>query len=106
MDIPYHKDIKILGFQFTNIVNSAAITTWSSVTARMRAAAQDMYYRDLDMDSRIRFVRDYLLAKIWYVTQIFPPYRPTASDRLIQYPGSYGGGNMQSPSFHPPAWKN
>ena len=77
MDIPYHKDIKILGFQFTNIGNSAAIASWSLVTARVRAAAQDMYFRDISMDRRIRFVHDYLLAKIWYVTQTFP-HRPTA----------------------------
>jgi len=64
MDIPYHKDIKILRFQFTNIVNSAAIATWSSVIAWVLAAAQDTYYRDLSMDRRIRFVHDYLLAKI------------------------------------------
>ena len=65
MDIPYRKDIKILGFRFTNIVNSTTIATWLSVTARVRAAAQDMYYRDLSVDRRIRFVHDYLLPKIW-----------------------------------------
>jgi len=30
VDIPHHKDIRILGFQFTNIVNSTAIAKWSS----------------------------------------------------------------------------
>jgi hypothetical protein len=35
--------------------------------------AQNTYYRDLTLDKRINFVHDYLIAKIWYVTQIFPP---------------------------------
>ena len=107
MNIPYHKDIKILGFQFTGIVHSTAIATWSSVTGRVPANAQETYYRDLSMDRRIKFVHEYLLSKIWYVTQIFPPHRLTLYDRLIpQYLGLYGGGNIQSPSFHSPAWEN
>jgi len=73
MNIPHHKGIKILGFQFTDIVHSTAIATWSSVTARVRATVQETYYRDLSMDRRIQFVHEYLLSKIWYVTQIFPP---------------------------------
>jgi len=35
--------------------------------------AQDMYNRDLSFDKRIGFTQEYLLAKMWYVTQIFPP---------------------------------
>jgi len=38
----------------------------------VRAAARDVYYRDLSLDRRIRFVHDYLLARIWYAAQIFP----------------------------------
>ena len=60
------QDIKILGFQFTDIVHSTAIATWSSVTARVRAIAQEICYRDLNMDRRIQFVHEYLLSKIWY----------------------------------------
>ena len=73
MDIPYHTDVTILGFHFTNKVNISAHVTWSTVTTRVRALAQDTYYRDLSLDRRIRFVHDYLLAKIWYVAQIYPP---------------------------------
>jgi len=73
MNIPYHKDIKILGFQFTDIVNSTAIATWSSVTSRVGATAHETYYRDLSMDRRIEFVNEYLLSKICYITQIFSP---------------------------------
>ena len=47
--------------------------TWSTVTSRVRALAEDTYYRDLSLDRQIRFVHNYLLAKIWYVAQICPP---------------------------------
>jgi len=99
MNIPYHKDIKILGFQFTDIVHSTAIATWSSVTARVRAIAQETYYRVLSMDRRIQFVHEYLLSKTWFVTQIFP-HRLTVYDRLIpQYLGLYGGGKYSESLF-------
>jgi len=38
----------------------------------VHALAQDTYYRDLSLD-RIHFAHDYLLAKIWYAAQIYPP---------------------------------
>ena len=56
MDIPYHKNIKILGFHFSNSVNSSAAETWSSVIACVRAIAQNTYYRNLTLDKRINFV--------------------------------------------------
>ena len=42
------------------------------MTSLVRASAQDAYYRDLSLDKRIRFVHDFLLARIWYVAQLFP----------------------------------
>ena len=42
------------------------------MTSLVRASAQDAYYRDLGLDKRIRFVHDFLLARIWYVAQLFP----------------------------------
>jgi hypothetical protein len=41
MNIPYYKEIKILGFHFSNSVNSAAAESWSSVIARVHATAQN-----------------------------------------------------------------
>ena len=70
---PYHTDITTLGYHFTNSVNSAAVKTWNSVIDRMRAVAQETYNRDLTLVKRIQFVREYLLATVRYVTQIFPP---------------------------------
>jgi len=72
MDIPYLTGMKILGFHFTDRVNGANKEIWHSVTSQVRETAQDAYYRDLSPDRRIRFVHDYLLARIWYAVQIFP----------------------------------
>ena len=72
LDIPYHTEINVLGYRFTKSVNSATGKTWTSIKDRMRAVAQETYLRDLTLDKRNQFVHQYLLAKIWYVTQIFP----------------------------------
>jgi len=40
---------------------------------RIRAQARDAYVRELSLDRRIQYVHDFLLAKVWYVAQIFPP---------------------------------
>ena len=81
MNMSYSSDVTTLGYHFTNISNKAATETRSSVVARMRATAQDAYQRDLSLDKRIQFVQQHLLAKIWYVTQIFSP--PTDAIRRI-----------------------
>jgi len=73
MDIPYYNEIRILGFHFTNTVNDTARRSWSILTDRIGAQARDAYARELSLDRRIQFVHDYLLAKVWYVAQIFPP---------------------------------
>ena len=73
MDIPYHTDVKIPGFHFTNTVNTSAKEAWSMVTKIVRALALETYYRSLSLNKRIHFVHEYLLDKIWYVTQIFTP---------------------------------
>jgi len=39
---------------------------------RVRAEARDTYARDLCLSQRIRYVHAYLLAKIWYMAQMFP----------------------------------
>ena len=64
MNIPYCNKIKILGFYFTDRVNVANKETWSNTTSQVRAAAQVAYYRDLILDARIRYVHEYLLARI------------------------------------------
>jgi len=72
-NIPYSQTVKILGFKFTNKVNVAANMSWSIVLSRVRSASRETYYRDLNLAMRIKFVHVFLLARIWYVAQVFPP---------------------------------
>jgi hypothetical protein len=73
MDIPYYNEVWILGFYVTSTVNASARRGWYTLKDRIRAQAPDAYARELSLDRRIQYVRDYLLAKVWYVAQIFPP---------------------------------
>ena len=50
MDISYHTELKILGFRFTNSVNTTTDHNWTAIISRMRATAQAMYNRDLSFD--------------------------------------------------------
>ena len=72
MNIPYHSEAKILGFHIVSKVQDSANKSWSKTTARIRALAQEAYYRDMSFDKRIQFVHDYMLAKAWYIAQIYP----------------------------------
>ena len=72
-NIPYSQTVKILGFKFSNRVNVAANMSWSIVSSRVRSAARETYYRDMNLAMRIKFVHVFLLARIWYVAQVFPP---------------------------------
>ena len=63
MDIPYHTETKILGFQITSMANGSAIKSWSTMTNRIRAQARDAYNRELSLDMRIQYVHDYLICK-------------------------------------------
>jgi len=73
MDIPYLSEANIPGFHITSKVQDSAHTIWTITTARIGAQAQDAYYRDLSLDKMIQYVHDYLIAKIWYLAQIYPP---------------------------------
>jgi hypothetical protein len=72
MDIPYYTDIKFLGFTITSTVKQSAITSWSTVTGMIHTLAREAYCRDLGLTQCIKYVHDYLLAKVWYTAQIFP----------------------------------
>jgi len=73
MDISYHSEAKSLGFHITSEVQESAHKSWTITTARIHAQTQDAYYRDLSLDKRIQYVHDYLMARVWYVAQIYPP---------------------------------
>jgi len=56
----------------TATVRESARKCWSRETALIRAQAKDAYYRELTLDKRINYIHEYLLAKVWYLTQIYP----------------------------------
>jgi len=72
MNIPCHTEIKILGFKLRNKINIASKATWCNIITQVRATAQDAYYRELSLDMRIKYVHNYLLARVWYAAHIFP----------------------------------
>jgi len=92
LDIPYQTDVKILGLKFTKKVNVSANENWSTVTSRVRALAQDTYHRDLSLDRRIHFAHTYVLARLWYIAQIFPPPAEAYDSLTPQCHGSSGEG--------------
>jgi hypothetical protein len=73
MDIPYHTEAKILGFHITSKVQESAHKSCTITTARIRAQAQDAYYKYLSLDKWIQYVHDYLMARVWYLAQMYPP---------------------------------
>jgi len=73
MDITYHDEIKILVCHMTSQIQQSATKLWAILTAKIRAQAQEAYLRALNLEHRIRYVNDFLLARAWFTTQIFPP---------------------------------
>jgi len=47
VDIQYHDEIKILGFNMTNNTKESANKSWAVLTAKIRAQTQDAYHRAL-----------------------------------------------------------
>jgi hypothetical protein len=80
MDINYREEIILLGFHMANNVKRTTNKSWAMFTAKIRAQAQRDYYRALSLENRIRYVNDYLLARVWYTTQIFPPPKDQARE--------------------------
>jgi exonuclease III len=77
MNIPYSAEVKILGFQMYSTIKESITGSWAPLLAKMRAHAQTAYTRDMDLNVRIRYVHDYLMAPLWYTTQILPPTETT-----------------------------
>jgi len=72
MDIPHHDTVQILGFQIKSAVRESALANWTKTSAKIWSQAQEDYCRMLTLDKRIQFVHEYLLARAWYVSQIYP----------------------------------
>jgi hypothetical protein len=72
MNIPYSKEVKVLGVQIEKTTAQSAIAIWTRITNMVRLQAREAYIRDLDLAQRIQYVHTYLLAKIWYTAQVLP----------------------------------
>jgi exonuclease III len=70
--IEYRPCVRILGVKFRSTIHRSVIDTWTYLTERVRTLAREAYSRVLCLAHRIQYAHTYLLAKIWYVAQIFP----------------------------------
>jgi len=87
MVIPYYSEIRILGFYVTTTVNTAARRSWFTLTDSIRAQVRDAYSRELRLDRMIQYVHGFLVAKVWYMAQIFLP--PDEWIRILNTPISW-----------------
>jgi hypothetical protein len=80
--IQYQEQIKVLGFTMTKTTNRSHHLCWEQAVQKIRIQAANAYHRDLSLPHRIQYVHMYLLAKLWYTTQIFPPWKPVMQQLL------------------------
>ena len=73
MDIPYYNETTMLGLHITNTIQTSSIRSWTLTTVKIRAQAQEAYYRELTLDKRIHYVHNHLMARVWYLAQIYSP---------------------------------
>jgi hypothetical protein len=73
MDIPYSDEAKILFFITQTTVKATTRNCWALTTVRVHAQAQAEYLRAVTFDNRIKYIHEYLLARVWYMTQTFLP---------------------------------
>jgi hypothetical protein len=71
MGLEYHTELRILGICFATTIRQSALTSWTHVTHNIRAQAQELYHRDLQLHHRIQYVSTFLMAKAWYTAQLF-----------------------------------
>jgi len=64
MDINYQDDIILLGLHMAKNIKQSTNKSWPMLTAKIRAQAQKDYHRAFNLEHRIRYVNDYLLARV------------------------------------------
>ena len=64
MDINYQDDIILLGLHMAKNIKQSTNKSWAMLTKKIRAQAQKDYHRALNLEHRIRYVNDYLLARV------------------------------------------
>ena len=84
LDIKYHDDITLLEFHMMTNIKKSATKSWAMLTANIRAQVQRIYHKTLILEHRIHYVKDFLLARLWFKTQIFPAPTPTPLDFVRQ----------------------
>ena len=103
MGIQYQTERKILGAHFTNSVKQSAQSSWTKLTGVLRAQARDAYSRELYLAKRIQYVHTYLLARAWYIAQIFPIPTDRASSKRGYIVVQMAWRDLPSLNIHPPA---
>jgi hypothetical protein len=72
MNIPYHDTAIILGFKIKSAVRESVLASWKKTIAIIQTQAQENYCRTMTLDMRIKYVHEYLMARAWYIAQIYP----------------------------------
>jgi hypothetical protein len=72
LNIPYREHTNILDFHTAKTVREAAEGSWRKMMRLIRAHAQGSYGRKMSLDRKILYMHTYLLARAWYITQIYP----------------------------------
>jgi hypothetical protein len=73
MNIPYYDTATILEFKIKSIVRESVLAGWTKTIAIIKTQAQENYCRTMTLDMRIKYVHEYLMARAWYIAQIYPP---------------------------------
>jgi len=95
MGIPYNVDINILGGNMRNTVKQSALASWARLVPLVRTQTRRAYSRDLNVAQSITCVQVYMLAKLWYISQVLQP----PSECLRQIISAIMSYNGRAPFF-------
>jgi hypothetical protein len=73
LGIEFHDQATNLGVTFGTTIVKSFKDSLAGVLRTVRAQARKAYARNLCLAQRIQYVHLWLLAKIWYLAQVFPP---------------------------------
>lgn len=73
LGIDFHERVDMLGVTFGPNLTLSMRDSWIGVLRAVGAQARKAYARNLCLAQRIHYAQRCLLAKIWYVAQVFPP---------------------------------
>jgi hypothetical protein len=78
LGIDVSERVGILGVDLGPTIAQSADACWKRLIRAARALARSAYGRTLGLTQRIHYVQQYLLAKLWFTTQILPLKREQA----------------------------